>query len=97
MPTGKTGWCCWCTVCRARRDRCPTRTTCDALAEEAYRFRQVAAGKSFTKRNEHAEHLAIFEAAIAGQADEAARLLTEHYTRTSTLVATQARKRGHAA
>jgi DNA-binding GntR family transcriptional regulator len=80
--------------------RCPSRWLrgfCDTLAEEAYRFRQVAAGKSFTKRNEHAEHVALFEAAIAGNADTAVRLLTEHYTRTSALVAKQARRRGHAA
>ena len=80
--------------------RCPSRWLrgfCDTLAEEAYRFRQVAAGKSFTKRNEHAEHVALFEAAIAGDADTAVRLLTEHYTRTSALVAKQARRRGHAA
>lgn len=85
---------------RALLARCPSRWLrgfCDTLAEEAYRFRQLAAGKSFTKRNEHAEHLAIFEAAIAGDADTAVLRLTEHYTRTSTLVATQARKRGHAA
>jgi GntR family transcriptional regulator, carbon starvation induced regulator len=85
---------------RALLARCPSRWLrgfCDTLAEEAYRFRQIAAGKSFSKRNEHAEHVAIFEAAIAGDADAAVRLLTEHYTRTSTLVATQARKRGHTA
>ena len=67
------------------------------MAEEAYRFRQLAAGKSFTKRNEHAEHVAIFQAAIAGDADGAVKLLTAHYTRTSALVATAARRRGHAA
>ena len=80
---------------RALLARCPSRWVrnfCDTLAEEAYRFRQLAAGKSFTKRNEHAEHEAIFEAAIAGHADEAVRLLAEHYNRTSMLVATQARK-----
>lgn len=82
---------------RALLAGCPSRWLrgfCDTLAEEAYRFRQLAAGKSFSKRNEHAEHTAIFEAAIAGRADDAVRLLTEHYTRTSTLVATQARTSG---
>ena len=84
---------------RALLARCPSRWLrgfCDTLAEEAYRFRQLAAGKSFTKRNEHAEHVALFEAAIAGHADAAVRLLTEHYTRTSTLVATQVRRRAQA-
>ena len=84
---------------RALLSRCSSRWIrgfCDTLAEEAYRFRQLAAGKSFTKRNEHAEHAAIFEAAISGNADESIRLLTEHYNRTSTLVATEARRRTQA-
>lgn len=85
---------------RALLARCPSRWLrgfCDSLAEEAYRFRQLAAGKSFSKRNEHAEHVTIFEAAIEGRADDAVRLLGEHFTRTSAVVATQARARGHAA
>ena len=85
---------------RALLARCPSRWLrgfCDSLADEAYRFRQVAAGQSFSKRNEHAEHVAIFEAAIEGRADDAVRLLGEHYTRTAAVVATQARARGHAA
>lgn len=85
---------------RALLARCPSRwvrSFCDSLADEAYRFRQVAADRSFSKRNEHAEHQALFAAAIDARADDAVQLLTEHYTRTSTLVATQARQRGHAA
>jgi GntR family transcriptional regulator, carbon starvation induced regulator len=80
--------------------RCPSRWLrgfCESLADEAYRFRQVAAGKSFSSRNEHAEHVAIFEAAIEGRVDDALRLLAEHYTRTSTVVASQARKNGQTA
>ena len=78
--------------------RCPSRWLrgfCDSLADEAYRFRQVAAGLTFSSRNEHAEHLAIFQAAIEGRADEAERLLAEHYTRTADHVARQARAQGH--
>jgi DNA-binding GntR family transcriptional regulator len=62
--------------------RCPSRWLrgfCDSLADEAYRFRQVAAGVSFSSRNEHAEHVAIFQAAIDGRADDAVRLLEAHY------------------
>lgn len=80
--------------------RCPSRWMrgfCDSLADEAYRFRQVAAGQSFSSRNEHAEHVAIFEAAIAGDADQAVKLLVQHYTRTATLVASQAKEGGHSA
>jgi DNA-binding GntR family transcriptional regulator len=80
--------------------RCPSRwirSFCDSLTDEAYRFRQVAAGQNFSSRNEHAEHVAIFEAAIAGDADEAVKLLVKHYTRTATLVASQAKAGGHSA
>jgi GntR family carbon starvation induced transcriptional regulator len=70
---------------------------CDNLTDEAYRFRQLAAVKVFSSRNEHAEHMAIFDAAIHGQTDLAVRLLAEHYTRTSSVVATRARELGRVA
>ncbi len=82
---------------RALIATCPSRwlrAYCDNLADEAYRLRQVAAGRSFSKRNEHAEHVAIFQAAIDGRADAAVELLGDHYTRTAQLVADQARSRG---
>ena len=66
--------------------RCPSRwlrAFCDNLANESYRFRQVAADKNFSLRDEHAEHVAIFNAVIEGQADEAVKLLEAHYQRTS--------------
>lgn len=81
---------------RALLSQCPSRWLlgfCETLAEEIYRFRQVAAGRGFSKRNEHAEHSAIFEAAIAGNADLAVKLLAEHYSRTSKLVAAEVRKK----
>ncbi len=74
---------------RTLLSRCPSRwmrAFCDNLADEAYRFRQVAAGKSFSSRNEHAEHTAIFEAVIEGRGDDAVRLLTEHYSKTSSVL-----------
>lgn len=71
------------------------KSFCDSLAEEAYRFRQIAAGRAFTKRNEHDEHRALFEAAIEGRADDAVALLIEHYTRTSDIVMQSARENGH--
>lgn len=73
------------------------RGFCDNLADEAYRFRQVAAGQHFGSRNEHAEHVAIFETAIAGDADQAVNLLVQHYTRTATLIASQAKEGGRSA
>ena len=78
--------------------RCSSRWLkmfCETLTDESYRFRQLAAGRVFSSRNEHAEHVAIFEAAINGKTDEAIRLLCEHYTRTTNVVSTQARELGH--
>jgi DNA-binding GntR family transcriptional regulator len=77
---------------------CPSRwlrAFCDTLAAEAYRFRQLAAGKTFSSRNEHAEHMAIFESVINGRTDDATRLLGEHYNRTTNLVTNQALEMGH--
>lgn len=85
---------------RALLSRCPSRwmrSFCDSLADEAYRFRQVAAGKTFSSRNEHAEHQAIFEAVIEGRKEEAVSLLTEHYTRTSTVIESQVKENAEAA
>jgi GntR family transcriptional regulator, carbon starvation induced regulator len=79
---------------RALLSRCPSRwlrAFCDSLADESYRFRQVAAGKTFSLRDEHAEHKAIFEAVIEGRADDAVRSLEAHYTRTASVVADQAK------
>lgn len=84
---------------RALLARCPSRWLrgfCDTLADEAYRYRQVAAGVAFTQRNEHAEHLALFQAAIDGRADEAVAQLEAHYTRTGRIVAEQAAQGGKA-
>lgn len=80
---------------RTLLSRCASRWLrgfCDTLAEESYRFRQVAAGKVFTQRDEHAEHLAIFNAVIEGRADDAVQCLEAHYTRTASVVAAQARR-----
>ena len=80
---------------RALLSRCPSRwmrSFCESLADEAYRFRQVAVGKTFSSRNEHTEHQAIFEAVIEGRKEEAVRLLAEHYTRTTTVIESQIRE-----
>jgi DNA-binding GntR family transcriptional regulator len=79
---------------RTLLSRCPSRwlrAFCDDLADESYRFRQVAAGKVFSKRDEHAEHIAIFEAVIEGRTDDALRLLEAHYTQTSEVIGDLAR------
>jgi DNA-binding GntR family transcriptional regulator len=71
---------------RTLLSRCPSRWLrgfCDDLADQSYRYRQVAAGQAFSKRDEHAEHVAIFEAVIDGRGDDAVRSLEAHYTRTA--------------
>jgi DNA-binding GntR family transcriptional regulator len=67
------------------------RGFCDQMADESYRYRQVAAGKLFSKRDEHAEHVALFHAVIEGRTDDALRALEAHYTRTAEVVGSQAR------
>ena len=79
---------------RTLLSRCPSRWLrgfCDNLADESYRYRQVAAGNIFSKRDEHAEHVAIFEAVIEGRTDDALHALEAHYTRTAEAVADQVR------
>ena len=85
---------------RTLLSRCPSRWLrgfCDDLTDESYRFRQVAAGRVFSKRDEHAEHVAIFEAVIDGRTDDALRALEAHYTRTAEVVGDQARSAQRAA
>ena len=74
---------------------CPSRWLrdfCASLSTEAYRYRQLAASRNFSSRNEHAEHLALFHAAIEGRADDAVQLLTDHYRRTSKSVSENAER-----
>ena len=74
---------------RALLATCPSRwllSYCDKLAEEAYRLRQLAASGPSKKRNEHAEHQSIMNAAIQGDIELAIRLLSAHYQKTEELV-----------
>lgn len=76
-------------------DNCPSRWMrdfCATLTNEAYRYRQLAASKNFTSRNEHTEHVALFHAAIEGKAEEAIKILTAHYRKTSTSISENARQ-----
>ena len=66
------------------------REFCAALTVDAYRYRQVAASRNFSRRHTHEEHVAIFQAAIHGRSDEAVSLLCQHYQRTSHTVAATA-------
>jgi DNA-binding GntR family transcriptional regulator len=59
---------------------------CDQLRDLAYRYRQLAAARSFPRRDERAEHEAILNAALGRDAAAAPRLLAEHYWRTTELI-----------
>jgi DNA-binding GntR family transcriptional regulator len=72
---------------------CPSRWLrdfCTALSLDAYRYRQLAASRNFSSRNEHDEHVALFHAAIEGRSADAVELLHEHYRRTSQSVSENA-------
>jgi DNA-binding GntR family transcriptional regulator len=60
---------------------------CDDLADQAYRYRQLAIQESYPHRRDvDAEHRELVEAVLAGQADRAVAVLVEHYRRTAELV-----------
>lgn len=60
------------------------RQFCASLADEAYRFRQVAASRNYAVRDE-GEHVGIFNACISGNEDDAVTLLEAHYRHTAAL------------
>jgi GntR family transcriptional regulator, carbon starvation induced regulator len=74
---------------------CPSRWLrdfCAALSTEAYRYRQLAASRNFSRRNAHTEHVGLFHAAIEGRTVEAVELLLAHYRRTSKSVSENAER-----
>ena len=81
---------------RTLLSRCPSRwlrQACDDLADQSYRYPQIAVDRSYQRRNEHAEHMAIFDAFVEGRADDAVSALTDHYGRTSAIVEGTAKAR----
>lgn len=59
---------------------------CEGLIDQAYRHRQLAVAKMYPERNEAAEHRAIVQAAIEGDADTAVRELEAHFQRTAEII-----------
>ncbi|MCY6381985.1 GntR family transcriptional regulator [Hoeflea prorocentri] len=55
---------------------------CEQLYDLNIRYRNIAGAIAYPSRNVAAEHQAICEAAIAHEADEAVKLLVDHYTST---------------
>ena len=59
---------------------------CDELADQAYRYRQRSMQAAYHQRDVAAEHAAIADAALAGDAARARALLASHLERTATLL-----------
>jgi DNA-binding GntR family transcriptional regulator len=59
---------------------------CESLADQAYRYREIAVANVFPKRDESEEHRAIMEATIDGEAEAAVERLVAHYQRTAAIV-----------
>lgn len=59
---------------------------CDQLADQAYRYRQLAVQHVYPKRKEKDEHAAIAQAVFNRDADTAVALLTEHYRLTANII-----------
>ncbi|MGC2454659.1 MAG: GntR family transcriptional regulator [Pseudolabrys sp.] len=59
---------------------------CDQLADQLYRYRRLSIQKAFPGRHVADEHHAIVNAALSGDADKAAALLTDHFTATAEVI-----------
>ncbi len=69
---------------------CPSRFLlgfCAQLSDHAMRYRRLAMTAVYPNRDIMAEHRAIADAALSGQADAAVDALTTHYRRTASIVA----------
>jgi len=72
-------------------------TFCEQLADQLYRYRQLAVHRTYPNRHERVEHQAIVDAVLAGDADLAVRLLGTHYRETAEINLADARLFGHPA
>jgi DNA-binding GntR family transcriptional regulator len=59
---------------------------CAQLADQSYRYRQIAFQRTFPLSNDTEGHRAIMEAAIDGDADKAAQLLQTHLRFTADII-----------
>jgi DNA-binding GntR family transcriptional regulator len=62
---------------------------CEDMADQAYRYRQLAVRQSFLSRDTLSEHSSLVDTILANDADRAVALLVAHYERTAAIV------RGH--
>ncbi len=61
-------------------------TFCDQLADQAYRYRQLAVQRIYPKRKEKGEHASLVQAVLARDADRAVALLNKHYRLTADII-----------
>ena len=60
---------------------------CEQLADQHHRYRRLSAPRAFVrKRAVKGEHQALFDAALAGDADKAVALLRGHFERTAKVI-----------
>jgi DNA-binding GntR family transcriptional regulator len=59
---------------------------CESLADQAYRYREIAVANVFPKRHEADEHRDIMDATIDGDTEAAVGHLVQHYERTAAIV-----------
>lgn len=59
---------------------------CGQLADQLYRYRRLSIRKAFPGRHVADEHQEIVNAALSGDADRAATLLTAHFTGTAEVI-----------
>lgn len=59
---------------------------CEQLYDQAYRYRQLAMKTSYRVRDELAEHRAIVEAVVAGDAAVARQAVALHFGRTADII-----------
>lgn len=59
---------------------------CDQLADQHHRYRRLSAPRAFAKRGVKGEHQQLMEAAVEGRADDAVKLLRQHFERTAKII-----------
>ena len=64
----------------------PLRAFCDQLADQLYRYRQIAVQKVYPRRDIDAEHQAILAAILRDDPDAAVAALQAHYRATAAIV-----------
>lgn len=67
----------------------PLLAFCDQLQQLTFRYRQLAAAKSYPRHDEQGEHEAVVTATLARDAELATRLLTDHYRHTTAVILSQ--------